>query len=353
VNLDFTAEQILLRETTRALCAKACGPAVVRRLENDEVGYDAAFWRQVAATGLTEPMSTLDGVVVYEEFGRALAPSPHFVSAVLGAGVLRVAGSPAQREAWLSGIVAGEKVLSVAWLEPDRGFGPAGVASTVDSRGRVTGTKWHVPFAATADRLLTLARTAAGVGLFLVDPKAATVTPQRTLSGESAFAVRFDGVPAEPVGPADAWHIWSAVLDAGLILLAARAAGGARRALEMAVEHAKTRHQFGKPLGAFQAIGHYLADAATVVDGVQTLVWEAAWALDNGRPVDRLAPMAKLAAGNAFRDVTAVAQQIFGGVGFTVDYDIQLYFRRAKQWQLSWCDPRELERRIADAVLPA
>jgi alkylation response protein AidB-like acyl-CoA dehydrogenase len=80
-------------------------------------------------------------------------------------------------------------------------------------------------------------------------------------------------------------------------------------------------------------------------------VWEAAWALDEGRPVDRLAPMAKLAAGNAFRDVTAVAQQIFGGVGFTVDYDVQLYFRRAKQWQLSWCDPRELERRIADAVL--
>jgi alkylation response protein AidB-like acyl-CoA dehydrogenase len=119
----------------------------------------------------------------------------------------------------------------------------------------------------------------------------------------------------------------------------------------MAVEHASTRHQFGKPLGAFQALSHYLADAATLVDGVQTLVWEAAWARDAGRPVGRLAPMAKLAAGDAFRDVTAMAQQVFGGVGFTVEYDVQLYFRRAKQWQLSWCDPRELERRIADQIL--
>ncbi len=350
MNMDFTAEQILLRETIRALCAKACGPAVVRRLENDPVGYDPDFWRQVAGTGLTGPMSTLDGVVVYEEFGRALAPSPHFVSAVLGAGVLRAAGSAQQRSAWLPGIEGGDKVLTVAWLEPDRGFGPAGIGSTVDDRGLLTGTKWHVPFASTADRLLTLARTPADIGLFLVDPRASGVTlaAQRTLSGESAYAVRFDGVPAERVA---AWDTWATVLDAGLILLAARAVGAARRTLEMAVEHAKTRHQFGKPLGAFQAIGHYLADAATVVDGVQTLVWEAAWALDEGRPVDRLAPMAKLAAGNAFRDVTAVAQQIFGGVGFTVDYDVQLYFRRAKHWQLSWCDPRELERRIADAVL--
>jgi alkylation response protein AidB-like acyl-CoA dehydrogenase len=137
----------------------------------------------------------------------------------------------------------------------------------------------------------------------------------------------------------------------GIILLAAQAAGGARLTLELAVDYAKTRHQFGKPLGAFQSIAHYLSDRVTEVDGAQTLVWEAAWARDHGRPIERLAPMAKLFACEAFRQTTATAQQIFGGNGFTVDFDVQLYFRRAKQLQLSFWDSRYLEGLIADAVL--
>jgi alkylation response protein AidB-like acyl-CoA dehydrogenase len=137
----------------------------------------------------------------------------------------------------------------------------------------------------------------------------------------------------------------------GAIMLAAQAVGGARYALEITVQYAKDREQFDKPLGAFQAIAHYLADAATAVDGAETLMYEAAWARANGRPVDRLAPMAKLFACQTFRDVTAMAQQIFGGVGFTVEYDIQLYFRRAKQLQISWWDTPYLEELIAADVL--
>ena len=117
------------------------------------------------------------------------------------------------------------------------------------------------------------------------------------------------------------------------------------------MQYAKDREQFDKPLGAFQAIAHYLADAVTVVDGAETLVYEAAWARAEGRAIDRLAPMAKLFACRTYRDVTATAQQIFGGVGFTVEYDIQLYFRRAKQLQLSWWDDRYLEELIAADVL--
>ena len=116
----------------------------------------------------------------------------------------------------------------------------------------------------------------------------------------------------------------------GCILLAAQAMGGAQQALDITVQYAKDREQFDKPLGAFQAIAHYLADAVTAVDGGTTLVHEAAWARAEGRPVDKLAPMAKLFACRTYRDVTAMAQQVFGGIGFTVDFDIQLYFRRAK-----------------------
>ena len=137
----------------------------------------------------------------------------------------------------------------------------------------------------------------------------------------------------------------------GAILLAAQAVGGAHAALDLAVDYAKTRQQFDKPLGAFQAIAHYLADATTAVDGAETLVWEAAWARSEGRDVSQLAPMAKLYAGQTFRDVTGAAVQIFGGVGFTVDFDIQLYFRRAKSLQLNWWDDRHLEELISDTVL--
>jgi alkylation response protein AidB-like acyl-CoA dehydrogenase len=157
---------------------------------------------------------------------------------------------------------------------------------------------------------------------------------------------------ADRIGAAGAgWTTWSAVMHEGIILTAAQAVGGAQYAMEITTQYAKDRHQFDKPLGAFQALAHYLADATTAVDGAEVLVHEAAWARAEGRPVAKLAPMAKLYACNTFRDVTAMAQQIFGGIGFTVEFDIQLYFRRAKELQLSWWDPRTLEELIAAQVL--
>jgi alkylation response protein AidB-like acyl-CoA dehydrogenase len=135
------------------------------------------------------------------------------------------------------------------------------------------------------------------------------------------------------------------------VLAAAQAVGGAQQALDITVDYAKQRKQFGKPLGAFQSISHYLADAATNVSGARTLVHQAAWAHDQGQATVRLSAMAKLYACQTFRDVTAMCQQVWGGVGFTVEYDIQLYFRRAKQLKLSWWDDRTLEERIAADAL--
>jgi alkylation response protein AidB-like acyl-CoA dehydrogenase len=162
-------------------------------------------------------------------------------------------------------------------------------------------------------------------------------------------------IPASArVGAAGAgWGIWNSVMHDGIIMLAAQAAGGAERALDTTVQYAKDRQQFDKPIGAFQAIAHYLADAATLVSGGRTLVYEAAWARAAGKPIERLAPMAKLFACQTYRDVTAMCVQVHGGYGFTVDFDIQLFFRRAKQLQLSWWDTRYLEQLVAAAVLDA
>jgi alkylation response protein AidB-like acyl-CoA dehydrogenase len=380
LDLTFDQEQEMLREVVRSLCTTHAPLGVVRELEDDPVGYPASLWQQLAAldlTGLLLPedhggagMSLLEGIVLYEELGRSLAPSPHFVSCVLSGGVLAAAGTAAQQAEWLPRIVSGEAVVTPAWLEPDGSFGPRGVQATAVPEGDgwvLTGTKRHVAYAASAARLLVLARVPGGddrgIELFLVDPGAdgVTLTPQHTIASDTQSRVDLAGVrvadadrigtPGTLEGPGAGWAGWEAVRDDALILLAAWAVGAAEQAQEMTVQYAKDRQQFGKPIGAFQSIAHYLADGETELDGARTLVHHAAWSRANGRPVARLAPMAKLFACSMLRDLTATAQQIFGGVGFTVEYDIQLYFRRAKALQIGWWDDRHLEELVATAVL--
>jgi len=375
LDLAFTTEQEMLRGVVRSLLAGHSPPGVVRAMEDDPVGYPADLWQRLVALdlpGLLLPeahggsgMSLLDGVVLYEELGRALAPVPHFVSCVASGTALAAGGTEAQRAEWLPQVASGSAVLTPAWLEPDRGFGPRGVqCRATPSRGgtgfTVTGTKRHVAFAAAATRLVVLARTGAherDVDLFLVDPSApgVTLTQQLGIASDAQYRVDLDGVvvaDGDRLGAAGTgWSTWEAVRDDALVLLAAWAVGAAGYAQELTVQYAKDREQFGKPIGAFQSIAHYLADRQAELDGARTLVHEAAWAAATDRPVTRLAPMAKLFACRVLRQLTATAQQIFGGNGFTLDYDIQLYFRRAKALQVSWWSDRDLEELIAADVL--
>ncbi len=373
MDLDFNEEQNVLREMVRGVCNEYAPLETVRELEDDPTGYPAEFWKQLGELGLLgilipesyggSEQSLLEAAILYEEFGRSLAPSPHFVSAVMSAGVLLQAGSEEQRRSWLPKVASGEAILTPAWLEPEGGYGPRGVqlTATADGDGVIlNGTKRHVLFASAAQRLLVLARSGQGedaIDLLLVDPGAPGVelTQQQSIASDTQYRVDFRDVrvpAADRVGaPGSGWKTWNTVMHDGIVLLAALAMGGAERALEITVQYAKDRKQFDKPLGAFQAISHYLADAVTQVDGGKTLVYEAAWAGAAGRPIQRLAPMAKLFACQTYRDVTAMAQQVWGGVGFTLEYDIQLYFRRAKQLQLSWWDSRTLEELVAHDVL--
>jgi alkylation response protein AidB-like acyl-CoA dehydrogenase len=373
MDLDFTEEQEMLREMVRGVCTEFSSLETVREVEDDPGGYPAEFWKQLSELGLlglTLPeeyggaeQTILDAAIVYEEFGRSLAPSPHFVSSILAGHTLVKARSDAQKQEWLPKIIAGEAVLTPAWLEPDNSYGPTGVQLEAKAEGdgfTISGTKRHVFFADAATRLVVLARTGRGaedIDLFLVDPKAEGVklTQQKSLASDTQYRVDLDHVKlsqADRIGGAQSgWSTWSAVMHEGIILQAALAIGGAQKALEMTVEFAKERQQFGKPLAAFQALSHYMADASTNIDGGRVLVWEAAWAASEGKPISRLAPMAKLFACQTYRDATATFEQIWGGVGFTIEYDIQLFFRRAKQLQLSWFDTRTLEELVASDVL--
>lgn len=374
MDLDFTEEQDMLRNLVRQVCNDHCPLTVVRELEDDAVGYPVELWKQLAdldLIGLLLPsdyggsgMSMIEGAILYSELGRALTPLPHFVSAVLAAGMIGRAGTDEQKRSWLPRIASGETIMSVAWLEPENGFGPNGVQLLAVEEGGeyvLTGTKRHVAFASSAERLVVPVRVGDepdAIDLLLVDPTTPGITLEQTftIASDTQHDVRFDGarVPAtERLGdPGEGWAALDATMREAIVLIAAQAIGGAQQLLEITTQYAKDRVQFGKPLGAFQALAHNLADAKTAIDGGAVLVLEAAWARAQGRPeADKLAAMAKLFACQTYRDTSAMSLQIHGGIGFTTEADAQLYFRRAKQLQLSWWDTRHLEELIASTIL--
>ncbi|HTN99326.1 MAG TPA: acyl-CoA dehydrogenase family protein [Microthrixaceae bacterium] len=373
LNLDFTEEQDMLRDMVRGLLTQYASNEAVREAEDDPIGYSTELWTQLQELdllGLLLPaqyggseMSMLEGVILYEELGRALAPTPHLVSCVVSAGAIVRAGSEEQKNQWLPSIAKGESIFTPAWLEPDNGFGPRGVQVRAEADGDgfvISGVKQHVYFGSSAERLVVLARTGDGDGdvdLFLVDPKAdgVTLSQRMSISSDTQYRVDFDGVrvaAADRLGAAGSgWATWESVMDDAMILASALANGGTEYALDITVQYSKDREQFDKPLGAFQALSHYMADAKTALDGAKIISYEAAWAHSKGQSLASLAPMAKSFACASYRDTTAMAQQIFGGVGFTLEYEIQLYFRRAKQLQISWNDTRRCEELIAAAIL--
>jgi alkylation response protein AidB-like acyl-CoA dehydrogenase len=377
MDLDFTSEQDMLRDSVRRACERHGGLDVVRKLENDPIGHSPALWTQLADLGVLgllideehggSGMTMVDAAVVYEEFGRALVSSPHFVSAVLAAGLIGRSANASLKAGLLPRIATGDAIVTVASVEPDSTYSPAGVqlSATKDGDGwKLSGAKRHVPFAQAAGQMIVLARTdggrdGAGVIAVLVDTTApgVTLTQQLTVAADPQFRVDFNnvtvGAGAVVHEAGEAWQAWHDTMLDGATLLSAQAAGGARAALELARDYANTREQFDKPLAAFQAISHYLADAVTAVDGAQTLAWEAAWARSEDRSIESLAPMAKSYACQTYRKVTATAVQIFGGNGFTVEFDIQLFFRRAKSMQVNNWDERYCNDLIAAQLLDA
>lgn len=373
LNLDFSEEQDMLRDMVRGVCAQLSPLEKVRELEDDPDGIARELWEQMGELGITglmlpeefggSGMSLIEGVVVYEELGRSLAPVPHFVSCVLSAGAILGGGSDEQKSSLLPGLASGATIITPAWLEPENGYSPRGVqlAAAIDGDEVVlNGSKLHVYFAQAADQLLVLARTGdtpTDIDLFLVptDAEGLTLSQRMSISSDTQYRVDFDGVRvpvANRIGAAGSgWTTWDAVMTEAVILASAQAMGGADYALEITAQYSKDREQFDKALAEFQAISHGLADARTELDGGKILVYEAAWAQSRGEDITRLAPMAKLFTGKVYRDLTAMAQQVFGGVGFTLEYDIQLYFRRAKQLQLSWWDIATCEERVAESIL--
>ncbi|RLQ21101.1 acyl-CoA dehydrogenase [Seongchinamella sediminis] len=370
MDLNFTEEQHILRDMVRSMVEDHSTTGTVREMEHDEIGIPAGLWAQMKDMGLLSIMlpeeyggiglDMVDCALIYEELGRGLAPGPHFVSSVISLGAIARGGSEDQKSELLPQLGSGELIVAPAWLEPGNSFSPEGVqmrAVAGDKGFTLNGVKRHVFYAKAAHKLLVLARTGDAVDavdLFLVDIDAPGVEleQQQSMAYDTQYKVTFNDVTVPAANQLEGgWATWHQVLLDGCILQAAFAVGAAQKALDITVQYSKEREQFDKPIGSFQALAHYMADAQVEITGAQVLVWEAAWAHREGKSIERLAPMAKLFCCNANRDATAKCEQIHGGYGFTMEYDIQLFFRRAKQQQMNWLDSRALEDLISADVL--
>jgi alkylation response protein AidB-like acyl-CoA dehydrogenase len=339
VDLKLSEEQQMLGQAVRALCERFATPADVRALEGDPKGFRDDLWAELGRMDLlgllVDGWHPIEVAVVCEELGRALCPSPYIETAVFGATLLGRA----------------DEIVTLAWHEAERSEGPDGIAARFDGTA-VAGEKILVPFASAAKRLLVLARSQDDVVVVSVDPESASLELEGTLASDARYRVAFENSPAELV--ATGWDAFEQAAVPALVAVAAYAVGGASKAHEMSVEYANERVQFDKPIGSYQAMAHPLADLATEIGGARTLVHQAAWALAERRETARpLAAMAKYYACDVFRRTAKFGHQVFGGIGFTLDIDIQLYMRRAKQLEVTWFGPRYLEEIIAGAELDA
>ncbi len=372
MNFGFTEEQEFLRTTARDFLAKECPMTVVREIsENEPSGYRPEIWAQMAELGwlgLLIPeeyggagLGLVDLVVILEEIGRGLLPSP-FQANLQGTLAILRAGNETQRKELLSGIAAGERIVSLAVTEEagtEKADDLAARAERADGGYRITGSKLFVPHALNADRLIVLARTGEGgdgaFSFFLVDgtKTGVSMTPLQSMDLTSRIAeVRLDGAPAELLGEEGAgWRTWEWVRDRALVALSAEAVGGSEKVLEDSVAHAKERVQFGKPIGVHQAIKHKCADMLILVESSKSVTYYAAWsAAEESDETPLAAAMAKAYTSDAYRQTSAENIQIHGGVGFTWEYDCHYYFKRAKAIEVTYGDPTEHRERVAQLL---
>jgi alkylation response protein AidB-like acyl-CoA dehydrogenase len=371
VSFAFSEEQEELRRTVRAFFADRSPETEVRRLMADETGYDPAVWRQMGEQlglqGLAVPeeyggsgFSFVELGIVLEEAGRALLCAPYFSSVVLAANTILAAGDDAAAKDLLPGIASGGTIATLATTEDSGRWDDGGVTATATRTGdgqgwTVDGVKSFVLDGHVAGLILVSARTDAGIGIFAVDGAAPglTRTPLSTLDQTRKQArLEFGAVPARLVGAEGGGAAaLSKVLDLAAVGLAAEQVGGAARVLEMAVEYAKTRVQFGRPIGSFQAIKHKCADMLVEVESSRSAAYYAAGAAaEDSDELPVVASLAKAFCSDAYFHAAAENIQIHGGIGFTWEHPAHLYFKRAKSSQLFFGDPTYHRELLAQRI---
>lgn len=369
MNFAFSEEQDQLREFVRGFLEEKSPEQAVREQMATERGYDPEVWSQMAeqmglqAIAIPEEyggqgFSFVELSIVLEEMGRALLCAPYFSSVVLAANTLLLSGDEEAKKAHLPGIASGETIATLALTEENGRWDESGVTMQATAAGdgwTLDGVKSYVLDGHTADLVLTAARTDAGVSLFAVagDAEGLTRTPLSTMDQTRKQArLEFAGTPATLIGTeGEGWSVLERVLDLAAVALAAEQVGGAQKCLEMSVEYAKVRVQFGRPIGSFQAIKHKCADMLLEVESAKSAAYYGAWcAAEMNDELPQVASLAKSYCSEAYFHAAAENIQIHGGIGFTWEHPAHLYFKRAKSSELLFGDPAYHRELLAQRI---
>ena len=371
----LSEEEQMVKNLAREFLEAECPPSLAREMEKDDLGYPPELWRQLAQLGwfgmaLPEeyggqglPITYLG--LVLEEVGRTIAPVP-FHSTMVAALTVARDGSAAQKQALLPRVNNGDLVMTWAFNERDPRFIPETISLQAVAQGDdfiLTGRKMFVDNFNAAEQCLMVCRTDSasadnlGISLFLVDTKSPgiTDTPLTTLAKDKQSRVSFDGVrvPASNlVGTLnEGWPVVESMLERATVLLCAQMVGAARKDAEMAIEYAKNRTAFGRPIGSFQSIQHLCADMTLWVDGGQLLTYEALWKMDQGLAAGVEVSQAKAFCNEKCEATVRSSQVIHGGIGFMMEFDLHLWFRRVTAWTMRLGTSFEHRSRIAKALL--
>ena len=363
MDLGLSEVQQMLRSSAQEFLSQECPLSLVRDMEEDQRGFSDQLWGQIVSlgwTGVAFPEqyggtggNFLDLAVLLEEMGRTLCPGPFFPTVVLGGLTVLDAGDEGQKRDIVTRICEGQLLMTLALTEPSATYEAWGVETVATRQGDnyvLDGTKLFVPDAHVADLLLMAGRTSTetdperGITLFLVPSgtPGLVVTPLKTIAGDKQCQVDLNqvSVPATSVlgQVGEGWPILGRALERAIAGKCVEMLGGAAAVLEMTVEYVKERTQFGRPVGSFQAMQHHCAEMATDVEGSRNIAYQAAWRVSEGLPAQREVSAAKAWVSGAYQRVCASAHQCHGAIGFTKEYDLQLYTRRAKVQELTYGD---------------
>ena len=359
MQFELNESQEFLKESARKFFAGECPVAEVRRLMETDTAFDSELWKKLAHQGYVGiifaeqyggvGLGIIELALLMEEAGRALLPGPYFSTVALAGSVLSAIATDDQKRDYLAPISRGETRATVAFLEGSASWAIADLQMTA-VHGKLRGEKLFVTDAAVANWIIVVAQN----GVFLVDSKAAgvCVAPMRGMDfTRKLYSIQFDNVMAEKLGETSGLV---RALDIATVALTAELVGGMQRSLDVTVEYAKTRKQFGKPIGIFQAVQHQCADMYLETESARSAVYYAAWALQENSPDAAAAvSIAKIYASDAARTVGNRAIQVHGGMGFTWESELHLYYRRAKASETFLGDATFHRERLARLVIDA
>ncbi len=375
MDLDFSEEQLMLREATRDFLVKKFPKKTIREFEESETGHSPEIWKEMAElgwTGLVLPekyggagMSFLDLAVLLEEMGRACLPGPFFSTVVLGALPVLDFGSEEQKQQYLPRIAGGEMIFTLALTEENARYDAEGVrveAVADNDEYVINGVKLFVPDAHIADYMICVVRTGTGsnpeegITMFIVDMKSPGIkcTLLKTIANDKLCEVALDNVRVSKQNilgePDRAWSQVERIIERAAAAKCCDMVGSMQQVFEMTLAYAKDRVAFGQPIGSFQAVQHHCANMAIDVNGTMLSAYQAAWKISEGLPCEWEVAVAKAWASVACPRVIALAHQIHGAIGTTMDHDLHYYTRRTKAAESAFGDADFYQWKVAREI---